>query len=93
METIAAEVEARLSGADLLIVNKFGKQEAQGRGLCPAISRAMEWGIPTLVCVNELNTPIFQTFSDGMAEALLPDLRSVRDWYDKAQMHRLIAAV
>lgn len=93
METIAAEVEARLSGADLLMVNKFGKPEAQGRGLCPVILRAMESGIPTLVGVNEMNTPIFQAFSDGMAEALRPDLRSVRDWYETARMHRLIAVV
>ena len=93
MEAIAAEVEARLSGADLLIINKFGKQEAQGRGLCPAIMRAIEAGIPTLVGVNEMYTPIFQTFADGMAEALHPDLRSVRDWYERARMHRLAAAV
>lgn len=93
MQTIAAEVEVRLSGADVLIINKFGKLEAQGRGLCPAILQAIDSGIPTLVGVNEMNTPIFHAFSDGMAEALPPDLRSVRDWYEKAQMHRLIAAV
>jgi len=91
METIAAEVEARLSGADLLIVNKFGKQEAQGRGLCPVILRAMESGIPALIGVNEMNKAIFQAFADGMAEALLPDLRSVQTWYEKVRTQRLLA--
>lgn len=84
MEAIAAEVEARLPGADLLIVNKFGKQEAQGRGLCPVILRAMELGIPTVVGVNEMNAPEFHAFADGVAEALPPDLCAVRAWVEKA---------
>lgn len=67
IEAIAAEVEARMAGADLLIVNKFGKLEAQGRGLCPAIAMAIEMEIPTLVGVNQVNVPELNTFSDGPA--------------------------
>ncbi|MEQ9040357.1 MAG: DUF2478 domain-containing protein [Silicimonas sp.] len=93
IEAIAAEVEARLSGADLLVVNKFGKLEAQGRGLCPAITMAMEMGIPTLVGVNEMNVPEFNAFSDGAAEVLKPDVRSIRAWYEKARAPLLLAAV
>lgn len=91
IESIAAEVEARLSGADLLVVNKFGKQESQGRGLCPAISMALELGIPTLVGVNEMNIPDFRTFSDGVAELLAPDQHAIRAWYRKAQAPRALA--
>jgi hypothetical protein len=93
MEAIAAEVETRMAGAELLIVNKFGKLEAQGRGLCPAITMAMEIGIPTLVGVNEMNLPDFHAFSDGAAELLRPDLRAIRAGYDKAQAPRVLAAV
>lgn len=93
IEAIAAEVEARMAGADLLIVNKFGKLEAQGRGLCPAMAKAMEMEIPTLVGVNEMNVPDFRAFSGGAAEVLRPDLRAIRTWYEKARVSRVLAAV
>lgn len=80
IETIAAEVDARLPGADLLVVNKFGKHESQGRGLCGAIVRAMETGIPVLVGVNRLNLPEFLVFAGGLATSLQPDPHAVRDW-------------
>ena len=86
IEAIAFEVESRLPGADLLIINKFGKQEAQGRGFCTAISIAMEMGIPTLVGVNEMNAPGFHAFSDGIAVALPPEPRAVREWFDLAEV-------
>lgn len=81
IETIAAAVEARLADADILIINKFGKQEAQGRGQCPAISIAMELGVPTLVGVNKMNVPDFHALSDGIAEPLSPEMHAVREWY------------
>lgn len=93
IESIAAEVEARLPLADLLVVNKFGKQESLGRGLCPAISMALELGIPTLVGVNEMNIPDFCNFSDGMAELLAPDPHAIRSWYHKARSPRAFATV
>lgn len=93
IEAVAFTVEARLSSADLLIVNKFGKQEAQGRGLCPAISIAMEMEIPTLVGVNEMNAAEFHAFSDGIAEALPPELRAIHAWYEKVRTPRVLATV
>lgn len=93
IEAIAAEVEARMAGADILIVNKFGKLEAQGRGLCPAISMAMEMEIPTLVGVNEMNVPDFHAFSDGTVEALNPNLRAIRAWFERECAPRIRAAV
>ena len=89
IESIAADVEARLHGADLLIINKFGKQEAQGRGLRPAISMAMDMGIPTLVGVNEMNAGDFRAFADGIAEPLAPELSAVRDWFESVQVPRV----
>lgn len=93
IEAIAAEVEARMARADLLIVNKFGKLEAQGRGLCPAITMAMEMEIPTLVGVNEMNLPDFLAFSDRAAQALRPDLRAIRTWFETAHAPRILTAV
>lgn len=81
IEAIAAAVEARLPTADLLIVNKFGKQEAHGRGLCPAIAKAIEIGIPVLVGVNQMTLPDFDAFSAGTAVHLPSDLHTLCERY------------
>lgn len=75
-----AATEAALSGADLLIVNKFGKTEAEGGGFAPAIGEAICLGLPVLVGVNGLNLPPFMIFTDGLAEELPPDVSNVTSW-------------
>lgn len=93
IEAIASAVEERAPAADSLIVNKFGKLEAQGRGLCPAITLAMELGIPTLVGVNEMNMPDFLAFSDGVAEYVVPNLGAILEWYNTMlEPERLVTA-
>jgi nucleoside-triphosphatase THEP1 len=57
-------------GADLLIVNKFGKQEADGRGFRPLIGQALVAGIPVLTAVNAGNRAAFDQFADGLGVAL-----------------------
>lgn len=70
----------KLDGAEMLVVNKFGKQEAEGRGLAPLIAEAMARGIPVLVGVNGLNLAPFETFAEGLAEALHAREDAVVDW-------------
>lgn len=84
IEAIAWAVEGRMLGTDLLIINKLGKLEAQGRGLCPAIALAMEMEIPTLVGVNEMNAPGFMAFPGCVAAPLAPDMGAILDWYEAA---------
>jgi hypothetical protein len=67
----------------LLIVNKFGKQEADGRGFRPVIGRALAEGLAVLTSVNATNRPSFDLFADGMAEPLVPTLPAVLDWCGK----------
>ena len=64
----------------LLIVNKFGKQEIDGRGFRPLIGEALAEGIPVLTAVNKGNLDPFLAFADGMAEALEPDVEQVLTW-------------
>lgn len=75
-----AEVARRLDGADLLIVNKFGKAEAEGQGLIPVISEALGRGIRVLVGVNGLNLPQYLAFADGLSLTLPADPRAVSNW-------------
>jgi len=80
IETLSVEVEARVAGSDLLIINKFGRQESQGRGLRPAIVKALDLGIPVLVGVNGLNLPEFEAFASGFALKLEPEPSAILGW-------------
>lgn len=68
----------------LLIVNKFGKEEAEGRGFRPAIGRALAMGLPVLTCVGPRNEAAFAAFAEGMAEVLPADEAAVLDWCRRA---------
>lgn len=57
---------------DLLIVNKFGKHEASGRGFRDEIAEAFAMAIPIIVGVNALNKRDFETFACGAAWQLPP---------------------
>lgn len=80
LERAVAEVEPRLSGADVLIVNKFGKHEAEGRGFRDLIGAALAQGKPVILGVNPLNQAAFERFAEGMAEPLPQTPAGVRDW-------------
>lgn len=81
LETAAGLVSASLAeGADILIVNKFGKHEAEGRGFRSIIADAIGLGLPVLVGVNSLNLPAFQSFAEGCARQIAPDIDSLEDW-------------
>ncbi|MEM1064397.1 MAG: DUF2478 domain-containing protein [Pseudomonadota bacterium] len=73
-------VAARLEGADLLIINKFGKQEAAGGGFRDVIADALGTGLPVIVGLNALNAAAFEAFSGGLAEALPPDIDVLEAW-------------
>lgn len=56
------------SGVDALVVNKFGREEAEGRGFVDTIATAMEHGIPAVIGVPLRNLAAFRLFGDGAAE-------------------------
>lgn len=80
VETAVGLVQTRLSKSDCLIVNKFGKHEADGRGFCPAIAEALSMDLPVLVGLNELNADAFHGFCEDMAEQLPPDHDALLSW-------------
>jgi nucleoside-triphosphatase THEP1 len=65
---------------ELLILNRFGKAEAEGSGLRSAFVRAMEAGIPLLTVVRSPNTEAWSEFHGGLAIDLIPDLDPVIAW-------------
>lgn len=85
LETAVGIVMTRLAaGADVLIVNKFGKHEAEGRGFREAIAEALARDIPVLVGVNRLNLAAFEEFSGGLAVPLPPQEDALCAWISAA---------
>jgi hypothetical protein len=80
LETAVAEAERRLDGAAIVVINKFGKQEAEGRGFVPLIAAALDRGLPVLVGVNALNLPAFEAFAGGLALPLPAEAGAIADW-------------
>lgn len=67
----------------MMIVNKFGKHEADGRGFRPLIGEAMLQGIPVLTAVNTTNEAAFATFADGLSHNLPAETASLLNWADR----------
>ncbi len=84
LEEAAALVEARIAGASALIVNKFGKQEAVGRGFVGAIGQACAAGLPVLIGVAPVWHSAFLAFTENAAEPLPPEPAALLDWLRRA---------
>ncbi|MCP5073175.1 MAG: DUF2478 domain-containing protein [Rhodobacteraceae bacterium] len=69
-----------LENTDLFILNKFGPEEAAGRGFCAVIGKALERDIPVLVGLGSPSRAAFDAFVDGLAVELPPDKEAIRKW-------------
>ncbi|NVN87174.1 MAG: DUF2478 domain-containing protein [Rhodopseudomonas sp.] len=69
VQEAAALISASIrNGPELLILNKFGRLESEGEGLCDVIGEAIELGIPVVVGVPQRNIGPWRVFTDGLAE-------------------------
>lgn len=81
LETAVGLAEARLDpNVDLLIINKFGKHEAEGRGFRTIIAAALDLEIPVLVGVSTLNLSAFREFAGPEAVHLDPSDEPILEW-------------
>ncbi len=93
LEQAVGYVTASLSDApQLLIINKFGKHEADGRGFRPVIAEAVALDVPVLVGVNAINQEKFIEFTGGEAEEMQADLDAIENWFDRITASRTAAA-
>lgn len=79
-EAVAATEQVGASNVDMFILNKFGPQEAEGRGFCDAIASALENDTPVLVGVGGGSRDALDAFVDGMAEVLPPEAEAIQQW-------------
>lgn len=81
LERAVGLVAAALAGgARLLIVNKFGKQELEGRGFCPVIGEALAQGVPVLTAVNPGNLQGFEAWAGSFGKRLKPSPEALIAW-------------
>ena len=93
LETAVAATEAAFAGgADLLIVNKFGKLEAEGRGFRALIAEALCRNVPVLVVVNGLNRDAFEAFVDGGSIDLPADPHALDRWFAALRRAQRVSA-
>ncbi len=78
---------------DLLIINKFGRSEAEGRGLRDTLAEAVAREIVTLVGVPRRNLEVWQKFAEGLFDLCeIGDARFLSEWLrDRTGSESLIA--
>lgn len=85
LEDAVGEVEASLNAEqppDLLIVNKFGRQEAEGRGFRSAIGAALVRDVPTLIGVRDGYLIALKNWAGDIAQPVAAD--QLNDWCKQA---------
>ena len=81
LERAVQQTAERLAaGADVLIVNKFGAHEVDGRGFRELIGTALESGTPAIVGVTTAKLPAFRDFVGDLAVAVPCDADTLHDW-------------
>ena len=75
---LAAAVE---DGADLVIINRFGRSEAEGRGLIDLVPQALDADIPVLIAVPEQRFAAWIRFSEGMNVRLACRREALDQWW------------
>lgn len=65
---------------ELLVINKFGKMEAEGAGLRDLIAQAIGQDVPVLIGVPQRNLEAWRAFAGQFAEDLPPLQHAVRSW-------------
>src|ERR1700748_914798 len=68
-------------GADLLIVNRFGRQEREGKGLSYLVERALSADIPVVIAVPSHRFADCIRFADGMSVNLRCNRKALEAWW------------
>ena len=81
LEQAVGLVDRALAAAPhLLIINKFGRQEVDGRGFRPLIGQALAEGIPVLTAASGDYAARFEEFADSLAEVIEPETDKILLW-------------
>ena len=79
------------AGADLLILNRFGRGESEGRGFRDLIGKAIALDVPVLTAVRPTYADAWTAFGAGIACDLPMTQARVLDWFAALQERRKAA--
>ena len=68
------------AGPRLVVLNRFGKAEAEGGGLRGVLEQAIGQGIPVLLAVNRRQLGFWREFAGDLAQELPCDSQAIRTW-------------
>lgn len=93
-EAAIAVTRAIAANVDLVVVNKFSKQEAAGQGLRDELAGAIAAGIPVLTAVPEKCLDAWNDFTGGIGTTLLCERGAIEGWWKdlSARMKRARAS-
>lgn len=80
-EAAASVSRAIAEAVDLVVVNKFSKQEALGAGLRAEIAEAAATGLPVLTAVSEKCVADWSAFTAGLGTTLVCNRNVVDAWW------------
>ena len=92
-EAATAVSRAVAANVDLVIVNKFSKQEAAGGGLRAEIADAVAAGRPLLTAVSDKCYDAWATFTGSFGTTLLCERRIVEDWWREMSLREKRARI
>jgi molybdate transport system ATP-binding protein len=87
-EASIAVSRAVTDDAELVIVNKFSKQEAAGHGLRSEIAEAIVAGLPVLTAVPEKCLDAWREFTGDRGTILLCAPHVVEEWWREVSLRR-----
>jgi len=81
LESVVGSTLAKLeSGAEFLVINRFGKQEVDGRGFRPAVEFAACHQVPCLIGLEQENLMAWRAFAGVLGEELPCNEDLVWNW-------------
>lgn len=94
-EGALAEATARIErnlegGADLLVLNKFGKAECAGGGVVDLMANAVDRGIPSIIGVPKSNLEAWREFAGDYAIELSGDIDEMGRWLAGLRASRVV---
>lgn len=72
-------------GCNLLVLNRFGKGESEGRGFRDLINKAFALDLPVLLAVRPTYMKAWLSYVGNCAEILPPEFRSLEKWFEKLE--------
>ena len=75
---VQREIDRR---ADLVVLSKFGKMEAQGRGLYEAFAAAVHADVPILTTVSPSLSETWRVFAGSLSQFVSPQADAISRWW------------